>query len=81
MVVKAVVAVVVAVIAAAVVAVIAVIVVTVVVAVAAVFPEQRLLVRTAVRVMSAEFKFSVALRPRRPQGLLGTGSPGRPPPL
>ena len=28
-----------------------------------------------------EFKFSVALRPRRPLGLLGTGSPGRPPRL
>ena len=25
------------------------------------------------------FKFSVALRPQRPQGLLGTWSPGRPP--
>ena len=27
------------------------------------------------------FKFSVALRPQRPYGLLGTGSPGRPPRL
>ena len=27
------------------------------------------------------FEFSAALRPQRPSGLLGTGSPGRPPPL
>ena len=27
------------------------------------------------------FEFSAALRPQRPYGLLGTGSPGRPPRL
>ena len=31
--------------------------------------------------LQALFKFNAALRPQRPQGLLGKGSPGRPPPL
>ena len=34
-----------------------------------------------VHVYVRAFKFSVALRPRRLSGLLGTGSPGRPPRL
>ena len=29
----------------------------------------------------ADFRFSAALRPQKPYGLLGTGSPGRPPRL
>ena len=33
------------------------------------------------QLLSSEFKFSAALRPQRPYGLLGTGSPGRPPRL
>ena len=37
--------------------------------------------QVSVDVAFKSFKFNVALRPQRPLGLLGTGSPGRPPRL
>ena len=32
-------------------------------------------------ILNVSFRFNVAVRPQRPYKLLGTGSPGRPPPL
>ena len=43
--------------------------------------ESRTSTSSLTQLLSSEFEFNVALRPQRPQGLLGTGSPGRPPRL
>ena len=43
--------------------------------------EQYVIRRSCSWVLASEFKFIVALRPQRLYGLLGTGSPGRPPRL